>query len=248
MTRLLVSVRDADEARLAVEVGVDLVDVKEPHAGPLGAATSETIAEIARVVGGRRPLSVALGELDDFERSPRVLPAGVGFAKLGLARCAGRCDWPGRWQRVLESLPAGVAPVAVIYADHEQARSPAARPILAQAIKLGCRGVLVDTFDKRGGGLVEHWPIDQIAWLVRAAHEAGLLAVLAGRLTIPVIGELLPLEPDYIAVRGAACAADRAGTISAQRLVELVELVSRGNGASTLSLDGTVPIDRGANP
>ena len=52
MTKLLVSVRDAAEARLAVEAGVDLIDVKEPSAGPLGAAAAETLAEIAAAVAG----------------------------------------------------------------------------------------------------------------------------------------------------------------------------------------------------
>ena len=94
MTKLLVSVRDADEARLAVEAGVELIDVKEPHAGPLGAAASEMIAAIAQVVARHRPLSVAFGELDEFEARPVATPHGITFAKLGLARCAGRCDWP----------------------------------------------------------------------------------------------------------------------------------------------------------
>ena len=35
--RLLVSVTDADEARVAVEAGVDIVDVKNPAEGSLGA-------------------------------------------------------------------------------------------------------------------------------------------------------------------------------------------------------------------
>ena len=116
--------------------------------------------------------------------------------------------------------------MAVIYADHQQARSPAARPLVAKAIKLGCRAVLVDTFDKQAGGLVEHWPIEQIEWLVGTAPRGGHV----GRTGRPAddAGDsrfVADYEADFIAVRGAACAAHRAGTISAERLAELVALL-----------------------
>jgi (5-formylfuran-3-yl)methyl phosphate synthase len=230
MTKLLVSVRDVAEARLALAAGVDLIDVKEPRAGSLGAAAADVMAEIAEVVRAKRPLSVALGDLDQFEASPLALPAGIGFAKLGLARCAGRCDWPARWQAVLATLPAETAAVAVVYADQANARSPAARPVLTQARRLGCRAILVDTFDKQTGGLLDHWSIEQVEWLIATARAEGLLVVLAGRLSVAMIERLLPLEADYVAVRSAACDAGRDGSISADRLAELVALVGTSQG------------------
>ena len=44
MPKLLLSVRNALEANLALEAGVDLIDIKEPSAGPLGAASAAVIA------------------------------------------------------------------------------------------------------------------------------------------------------------------------------------------------------------
>ncbi|RZK86999.1 MAG: hypothetical protein EOO66_20930, partial [Methylobacterium sp.] len=41
--RLLVSVRDADEAVMATRAGADLVDAKDPVRGALGALPVETI-------------------------------------------------------------------------------------------------------------------------------------------------------------------------------------------------------------
>jgi len=225
MTKLLVSVRDANEARLAVDAGVDLIDIKEPRAGSLGAATPQTVAAIVAAVAGGRPLSMALGELHDFDPAKVPAIAGISFAKLGLSRCAGRCDWPGRWQAALAALPADTAPVAVVYADHQRARSPAARPILTQAVRLGCRAILVDTFDKQAGGLLDCWSTEELEWLIETAHAEGLLAVVAGGLTLATIERVLAAEPDYVAVRGAACNADRSGQIAADRLQELVALV-----------------------
>ena len=46
MTRLLVSVRDALEARVAMGAGVDLIDVKEPRRGSLGRASNSVVAAV----------------------------------------------------------------------------------------------------------------------------------------------------------------------------------------------------------
>ncbi len=86
MPKLLVSVRSAAEAQQAFFGGADLIDVKEPDRGPLGAADADVIAEVARFVAGRRPTSAALGELVEGRRLPTAL--GLSFAKLGLAGCA----------------------------------------------------------------------------------------------------------------------------------------------------------------
>jgi uncharacterized protein (UPF0264 family) len=46
MSRLLVSVRSAVEARAARAGGCDLIDAKEPSRGPLGAVTPDVLAEV----------------------------------------------------------------------------------------------------------------------------------------------------------------------------------------------------------
>ncbi len=56
MTGLLVSVRDAEEAADAVAAGADLIDVKEPRGGSLGATSPAVMAEVVRSVAGRRPV------------------------------------------------------------------------------------------------------------------------------------------------------------------------------------------------
>jgi uncharacterized protein (UPF0264 family) len=124
MTRLLVSVRDAAEAVDAVAAGADLIDIKEPRAGSLGAAAPETIAEIIRVVAGRRPLSVALGELATGFVDSHLVALEIQFAKLGLAGCATRATLAADWQRALSQLLTGTAPVAVVYADWQRAEAP----------------------------------------------------------------------------------------------------------------------------
>lgn len=222
MTKLLVSVRSAVEALAALEGGADLIDVKEPLRGPLGAADAKTITGVTRAVAGRAPVSAALGELLELPAgSLGDSLAGVAYAKLGLAGCQRVADWPRRWAKALERFPSHVAPVAVIYADDDLASSPTGGEILHQARQLGCRAVLVDTFDKSHGGLLNHWKLADVADFIDDVRSAGLLAVLAGSLSLATIPRLLPMQPDYVAVRGAACGGDRTSELIAAKVREL---------------------------
>src|SRR5262245_20705546 len=90
MAALLVSVRDVAEVGPALEGGAALIDVKEPANGALGRASAEVCAQVVAAVAGRAPVSAALGELLDGGAD---CPAGVAYAKYGLAGCLRREDW-----------------------------------------------------------------------------------------------------------------------------------------------------------
>jgi uncharacterized protein (UPF0264 family) len=225
-TGLLVSVRNLLEANLALAVGVDLLDIKEPTRGPLGSADPPVIAEIVQQINGRIPTSAALGELLDYDQSVDCrLPTGLCFAKLGMAGCGKRFDWPRTWARVLETFPKGIQAVGVVYADWSAACAPAPSEILRHATALGCRAVLVDTFDKSRGELLDHWSLVELAEFLQSVQESGLLSVLAGSLSLETIPQVLSLKPDYVAVRGAACRGTRTQQIDAELLARLVKLV-----------------------
>jgi len=229
MTQLLVSVRDADEARLALDAGAGLIDVKEPSRGPLGSPDSSVVREVVAVVGGRVAVSVALGELLEISAPVRQLvPAGVGYAKVGLAGCGDRRDWVERWEAVLGAYPPGVRRVAVVYADWQSCRCPAPETMVAAASGQRCQALLVDTFDKSKGRLPDHWPLADLGRFVDRARAAGMMIVLAGSLDAAAIKRVLPLEPDWIAVRGAVSRGGREGQRDPAQTRSLVEFVERG--------------------
>lgn len=222
MTRLLVSVRDVDEARVALRAGVHLINVKEPSRGSLGRADRSVVDEIVAAVGKAAPVSMALGELAaDGGLAGGATAAGVSYVKLGLAGMAEEPDWPERWRRAVEPL-GGVGVVAVVYADWPTARAPRPDRVLEQARRLGCRAVLIDTFEKSAGNLLSHWPIDALSAFVAQIRRRAMLAVLAGSLDGDALGRVLSLAPDYIAVRGAACRGGRGGPLDFQRVCGLV--------------------------
>ncbi|MCC7086349.1 MAG: hypothetical protein IT427_15210 [Pirellulales bacterium] len=221
MTKLLVSVRDSTEARIALEAGVDLIDIKEPGRGSLGKADGEIIDDIINTIQLRCPLSVALGELLDYddEKLARLsLSPAIGFAKIGLAHCRRQAAWQQRWAAAWEHLPPTVGRVAVIYADWQAAGAPPPPDVLHHAVRLKCRAILIDTYDKSLPGLYELWTAAEIGEITAAARQHGMLSVLAGRITADRAAELLHHHPDYLAVRGAVCHPDRRGKIEGAKI------------------------------
>ena len=224
-TRLLVSVRDADEALVAVEAGVDLIDIKEPSHGSLGAARDSVVREVVAAVAGRLPVSMALGELVERDGAPAEVPGGIAFAKMGLAGMERQADWPRRWDEALAALAGEHANVAVAYADWREADAPPREEVLREGQRLGCRAALVDTWRKDGRSLVEHWDDAALRDFVAAANARGMLAVLAGSLRAADFPRVLRAKPDVVAVRGAACGGSRDSSLdraSVERLARLV--------------------------
>jgi (5-formylfuran-3-yl)methyl phosphate synthase len=239
---LLVSVRNSAEALAALSGGADIIDVKEPNRGPLGAADSETISAVVRAVNGRATVTAALGELNDFiaEQTParaRPLPAGVSLFKIGLARCAAIPDWKAHWQQLIDSLDTvsdePARPVAVVYADWRAAESPPPESVLRAGIEFRCPALLIDTWKKSNGMLFDHWPAAALNDFLDEARSHNLIVVLAGSLTDHCFATALSLTPDLIAVRGAACDAGRMGTVTADRVRDLKLAIRRIGTAAT---------------
>jgi uncharacterized protein (UPF0264 family) len=99
----------------------------------------------------------------------------------------------------------------VAYADWKRASAPPPEEVLDFALPSGCAALLIDTWHKDGRGLLTWLSIHELAMIRRRCAQAKLPLALAGSLTPADIKLLLPLEPDIIAVRGAACRAGNRG-------------------------------------
>ena len=117
----LASVTNADEARLALAGGADLIDCKAPASGALGALPTTVVRRIARAVNGRAPVSATVGDLP-CEPKPvcqavvEMAKTGVEFIKVGLFE-GGR---PQETINAVSKLDIGRAHlVAVLFADRQ---------------------------------------------------------------------------------------------------------------------------------
>lgn len=204
MTQLLVSVRSATEAEAALRGGAALIDVKEPAHGSLGRASDDVIADVLRVVANRRPVSAALGELTDALAVP--FPNSLAYVKWGLASCGN--SWAGILHDAMQSMTAqrtSCRAVAVAYADWKRAAAPHPAEVCSFAVETPMGAFLVDTWNKDGSTLLDWLPLNEIERLRERCRVASIPMALAGSLGVEEIHMLLPLRPDWFAVRGAVC-------------------------------------------
>ena len=132
MTQMLASVTSVEEALLALALGADIIDLKNPHDGALGALPLATLASIVIAIDGRRTVSATIGDTpDDPARIARKVVAttatGVDIVKIGIATSRsqlafwqGKADLGGPGPRPATGagpVPAPTRLVAVLFAD-----------------------------------------------------------------------------------------------------------------------------------
>jgi uncharacterized protein (UPF0264 family) len=155
------------------------------------------------------------------------LAASLSYVKMGLAGCARISDWPARWRAALSRLAAGAPSVAAAYADYSTASAPAPEEVLRYGSALGCRALLIDTYEKARGGLFDYLSTGELARLIELARANELVIAMAGSLTAESLPMALSFAPDYVAVRGAVCRPARCGTVDRQLVRDLADLVGR---------------------
>lgn len=223
--RLLVSVRNASEARAALAGGADVIDAKEPLNGPLGAVSSDVLHEIATTIGNAAPVSAALGDIcedDVLERAIAARQAGVTFVKIGFAGMRRR----QRLEDDVLTLARAARPPALVlvaYADFDVADAPSPAEILAIAAHVRPAGILLDTYDKDGAGLTSLMHACTLTTFVGRAQASGRFVALAGKLTREDIETVQDTGADVIGVRGAACDGGRGGVVTLARVRALCE-------------------------
>lgn len=201
MTKMLASVRNAREADAALQAGADIIDLKDPARGALGAVETGEIVDTVDLIAGRRLTSAVCGDLPmepDVIRAKveEIASAGVDFIKIGffpsdrLAECALAVGDIAQQHKL----------IAVLFADHAYQGD-----ILAPFADAGFHGVMFDTDDKSKGRLLAHMTTDRIGAFVSDCHGRGLMAGLAGSLEAPDIPRLLAYRPDFLGFRGALC-------------------------------------------
>jgi len=202
MTGMLASVNSVDEALLVLSAEVNIIDLKQPALGALGALDLDDIKQIVAVIAGRRPVSATIGDLPMqpeivFNAVHTMAETGVDYIKIGFFPGD---DWLGTLKKLSTLVPQKQALIAVLFADTQPDLT-----ILATLKASGFVGVMLDTMDKQQGSLTQVMTAEQIATFVSQAKELKLLCGLAGSLRLTDIPELIAYHPDYLGFRGALC-------------------------------------------
>ena len=227
MTRMLASVANLAEARLAAACDVDIIDLKNPREGALGALPTRVVGEIVDDLKGATPVSATIGDLP--MQPETIIPAveamaatGVDYVKLGFFPGG---DWPAVLDGLRPMADGGVKLVAVLFADQ-----PVELTWLAALANAGFAGAMLDTADKRQGSLTRQRDLRFLGSFVDTARWHNLLCGLAGSLQIDDVAPLAALGPDYLGFRGALCGGNRTDELNRGAMQSILGAL-KGNDA-----------------
>jgi uncharacterized protein (UPF0264 family) len=231
---LLISVTTDGEVAAAVHGGADIIDVKNPLEGAMGANFPWIIRRVRAATPDHVPVSATLGDVPN-------LPGTIALAALGAATCGIQyikvgLMGPRRAADALHLLKSvcqavgGYSPPALViasaYADAHRVNAFPPLDLPAVAAEAGARGCLLDTAVKSGDNLFTYLDDEQLARFVDQCRRFHLISALAGSLTATDIPHVQALGPDIIGFRTAACRGDRVhGRIDAGRVQQLKALL-----------------------
>ena len=212
MTGMLASVKSVKEAKIVIENDVDIVDIKNPKEGALGALNYGAVKCIVKTVNRRMPVSATVGDLDinDADVLKKIMhmaSTGVDFVKVGLFSDSVSENYLDAISHACEK---GIKIVIVMFAEDKHQGN-----IHSTLIDSGVSGLMMDTRSKSGKRLIELMNRVELQSFVSEVHARGLFCGLAGALTHQDIPELLAYRPDYLGFRGALCQDnERVGVLS----------------------------------
>ena len=233
--KLLISPKNETEAIEAIAGGADIIDVKNPKEGPLGANFPWVIRHIRQVTPANIEVSCTLGEAPNRPGSMALASlgaatTGVNYIKAGLYGLKTLEDAVYLMRSVTKAAKEYNSSIKVVASGYADAnRISTVEPLLVPEIARESQAdiAMLDTAIKDGKTLFTFLTKSQLQCFVDAAHSYGLKAALAGSLQKEDLPAVYALGADVVGLRGAACTlSDRVnGQITREKVQELVKIV-----------------------
>lgn len=204
MTQLLISVTDVNEAHLALAHGADLIDLKDPHQGALGALPIATIQEVVGFVNKHKAhpkqyTSATVGDLpmqaDLISRQVLAIAnTKVDFVKIGFFESD---DYQPCLDVLGEIAKKGIKLIAVLFAESSYPTN-----LIRQIKAAGFYGVMLDTAQKNGATFMDYYSQEQMMSFSTQVKDHAMVFGLAGSLAIQHLEKIAVFNPTYIGFRG----------------------------------------------
>jgi len=228
--KLLVSVTTVREAEVAAASGADIIDVKNPSEGAMGANFPWVISSIRVRLPGV-PLSATLGDMPEIPGTAALAALGaatlkVDYLKVGLLgprSIASAARLLSSVKRAVGQVDASVKIVAGSYADWKQVGSMHPKDVVKSAAQSSIDGLMLDMMHKSDRSSLDELGGETLTSLVEDAHNAGLSFGLAGGLRLNHLPQIIPLNPDVIGIRRALLSDE--GVISGEKVREASKLL-----------------------
>jgi len=226
--QLLVSPASIEEAKMAL--AADIVDVKRPEEGSLGASFPWIIRAIKDLT--HKPVSAAIG---DFDYKPGgaaltalgAAAAGADYIKIGLmfdGKEEARELIKAVVRAVKDTYPEKIVVIAA-YSDWKRLETISPFDLVPIAAEAGADISMVDTGIKDGKSTFEFMNEADLTRFTALNREHGLQTALAGSLKFEDLETLKRINPEIIGVRGMVCGGDRRAMVREELVMKAISMV-----------------------
>jgi len=235
--KVLVSPKDIEEAKAVISGNADIVDVKNPKEGSLGANFPWVIKSIKQLVeekGNGMKMSAAIGDFD-YKPGTASLAAlgaaasGAEYIKIGLHKIKTReeaIDLLTGVVKAVKDFDPTKKVVSAFYADYKRINSISPFEIVEIGKEVDIDVAMVDTGIKDGRTTLEFLSEDELKSFVSESKSLGLVTALAGALRFEDIPVIKEIDPDILGVRGMGCGGDRDDSVKVELVTNLKKMVA----------------------
>ena len=218
MTQLLISVKNVAEALIALDAGADIIDLKDPSIGALGALDAVLSLQIVHAINGRAIISATIGEqhaslnalIASIEARAKL---GVDIIKIAVPKFFNE---PEFLLEITQLTNDGIKIVAVLFADE-----PIELSLLNKCQQMGFFGALLDTNNKQQN-LLQVQSQGDLQMFTQKCNLHQLQYGFAGSLRPQDIADLINFNPTFIGFRGGVCENNlRISVLSRSKVLEV---------------------------
>ncbi len=219
--KILISAQNVHEVDQILEEPPDILDLKNPKEGSLGAPSIPIIDSVGKKIvafnnnlNQKVKFSVAIGDFPNLPGTASMASYGAAsffpdFVKIGLYGPRSKEEAITLTKSVVESVHIvnpEIQVVVVGYADQKEINASVNPLLIPEIASLGGADIaMLDTKIKNGQSLFDHLSLLDIQQFVNLGRDMNVEVALAGSLNFQHIDCLNKLQPDIIGVRSMVC-------------------------------------------
>jgi len=237
----LISVISKAEAILVLKKRIDILDIKNPKEGSLGANFPWVTQQIVKLQKETNPHVIVSATLGDWH----FAPGSAALAAHGLACCGVDCIKVGLYQisnseqayqmmsglvTAVKSVNDKILVVACGYADYKKIASINYDELIGASKDSKVDICMLDTAIKEGKTLFDNLTVCELDDFVAKAHRLEMRAALTGSLDYESMQTLSNLKnkPDILGIRGLICSSgDRNQELDSAKLDDFLAMSSQ---------------------
>ena len=204
-TKFLVSFKEINEINLNSNF-VDIVDLKDPFSGTIGAWQTSEISKVVKVYTKKKLLSATLGDIKKtnqiFFKLKKFDELGLDFIKFGVF--LEDLNEINSLFKIFKNLFFKSKIVPVFFAENKKSLN-----FLDKNLKFFCdiniNHFLIDTKSKSSLDLLDNCSIHFLEKLIKKSNNFNINVGLAGKLKKEQIPKLIKIRPQLIGLRSAIC-------------------------------------------